>query len=70
MVQQHLEHGRDGVTTPIVDRGQHPCSLGECQMRYPCAVRDERLGNDDLLRIIPGHEPDQHVGVNGPHGVS
>ncbi len=70
MAQQHLDSGRDRIGIAIVDGDKHPCRLGDRQMRHPRPVGYERLSRSDLLDVIPRHEPDQHVGVNGAHGAS
>jgi hypothetical protein len=69
VTQQHLDGRRDGLGLAIVNRSQHPRGFGDGQVWHPRAMGDERLGGGHLLAVISRHEPNQHVGVNGPHGA-
>src|SRR5438094_1845695 len=35
----------------------------------PGAVGNEGLGRSHLLRVVPRHEADQDIGINGAHGA-
>lgn len=69
VIQEHLNGHRNSLRGTIVDGGEYPRGFGERQVRHPRSLRDERLGGSNLLRIISRDEPDEYVGVNGPHGV-
>src|SRR2546425_8218584 len=70
VVEEHLDGGCNLLRTPIVNGGQDPCRFGEDQMRYPGAACHEGLGHRHLFCVVSRDQPDQNVGVNGPHAAS
>ena len=70
VIQEHLDRRRNGLWTAIVNGAQHPGRFHERQVRHPRSAGDKRFSRRELPCIVSGDEPDQHVGVNGPHVVS
>jgi serine/threonine protein kinase len=70
VIEQHVHGCRDGRAISFVHRLQHPRNFGQSQVRYPCALADERLRGRHLLRVVTGDKADENVGINGSHGVS
>src|SRR5437867_3491285 len=54
-----------GIT--LIDSGQHPYRLGQCEKRHPRARYDEFIGQANLLGIVAGQNAHQDVRVNGAH---
>ena len=70
VIQEHIDSCRNRLRAAIVDRCEHPGRFSERQVRDPGSIDHEGLGGGHLLCVIPCDEPDEHVSVNGSHGVS
>ena len=69
MIEQHLDRGRELRRCALVHRIQHPKRLGQDQVRYPRAGRNEFLGSRDLRGIVTHDESHQQVRINRAHAV-
>jgi len=70
VVEKHFDGSGNITWSTVVDRGEHPCCLGEDQMRHPCSTRNERLGRRNLLGIVARDQANQNIRINGAHDVS
>ena len=64
--EQHIRQC-DAVDATIV---RPSVIFGEGELRHPRPTRHERLGRGHLPWIVTGHQADEDIRVNGPHGAA
>ena len=69
MIEQYSHGCSNFSRSAFVNAFQHPRCLGESEMGYPRAIRDELTGRSDLPPVVPRNQADENVRVNGAHAA-